>query len=113
MKHIVVTIVMIGIVINASLYQINRFADRIVEEDFSKVADWYSYGSMQHFANREFAKLENEEREKIAKEYDDMTYENNNFDEDLVYNYFSYDIEDNLFYKYIARTKITDKLDKR
>jgi len=64
-----------------------EFKDSIMSENIFTLGKEITFGTMETCANRSL--------EDKAK---------NNFD--LIYNYYSYDIESNLFYKYIARKKI-------
>ena len=95
-------LVFAGLMINGVSYDMQRIEDSIFEVDFTALGEMKTYGTMEFFANRHFAELPEGELEEAIQnqpgwEADVM------LDVDLVYNYFSYDIDENLFCKYIAR----------
>lgn len=99
-------ILLIALLYNGVSYQIQRFGERVVEEDFTKSADLYTYGSMKYFADRSYENMSDDERKTLLLErYPEMDM-TQAFTVDLIYNYYSYDIEDNIFYRYLARKGI-------
>lgn len=96
----------IAIIINASTYPIDYFFDRTVNEKYTKVAVLHTYETMEHFANRKYFDLSEDERTALFKqEHPGYKFEQD-FSEDLIFNYYSYDLEDNVFYNYLARKKL-------
>ena len=97
--------VMLVLVINGTSYQIQRLERKTNNEDYTVPTELYTYGTLEYFANRKLTPLTDEEREKVLRTahpegrfYGGMTV-------DLVYNYYTYDLDDNLFYKYLARRR--------
>jgi len=65
------------------IYPFKEFTDSIIEDDILKLGDKAEVLSLEAFANRYAADIP----------------------DDYKYNYYSYDIDENAFYKYIARVK--------
>ena len=65
-----------------SYYPILEFESSVLSEDYHVLGEEQTFGSMERYANREL-----------------------DVPEDMLYNYYSYDIENNMFYKLIARNQ--------
>ncbi len=97
-------IILTGLLINGTSYEMQRIEESLIEEDFSTVSELKTYGTLEWFANRKYSELSKEEFEEKIKS--NPTWEADvSLDIDLVYNYFSYDIYKNIFHNYIARRK--------
>ena len=102
----VLYITLIALVYNGASYQFQRLGKRIVEEKYTDDADLYTYGTMEYFADRSYDNMTDEERKATLLEKHPDYDMSQDFTVDLVYNYYSYDIEENLFYRYLARNNI-------
>ncbi|MCR5767414.1 MAG: hypothetical protein K6G45_02850 [Lachnospiraceae bacterium] len=100
---IVLYIALVVLVYNGTSYQYQRMGKRIIEENYTKDADLYTYGTMEYFADRSYDNMTDAERKSLLLEKHPEFEMVQDFTVDLVYNYYSYDIEENLFYKYVAR----------
>lgn len=69
-----------------SIYPTLEFYNSIITNNILRLGNTISYGTLEKFANRTADTV----------------------NEALTYNYYSYDIENNLFYKYIARIKLSE-----
>ena len=98
-------IVMIGLLINGTTYEMQRIEEGLFEEDYTTVSELRTYGTLEWFANRKYAEMSLDEFEKSIKSNPDWSADVT-LNVDLVYNYFTYDIENNFFYKHIAREQL-------
>jgi hypothetical protein len=95
---------LIGVFVNAIQYQLIMFDSRIFNEDYTSVAEEKTYGTLEYFANRELAVLnEQGQRELLEITFSDISNISFPIDEDLVFNYFSYDIDNNFFCNRLAK----------
>ncbi len=77
-----VVYVLLVLLFIGSIHPMQEFYDAVITDKFVALGEERNFGTLQNFANRSLE-----------------------VGEDLRYNYYSYDIENNLFYNYIARSK--------
>ncbi len=104
LTFIISFVILIGVFVNAIQYQLIMFDSRIFNEDYTSVAEEKTYGTLEYFANRELAVLnEQGQRELLEITFSDISNISFPIDEDLVFNYFSYDIDNNFFCNRLAK----------
>ncbi len=104
MMALVSFIVLIGVFVNAVQYQLIMFNNKVKSEDYINLGIEKNYGSLEYFANRRFALEDQMERKlDLANTFPETKELKIDLMEDLVYNYYSYDIDENLFVRYLAK----------
>lgn len=83
-KLISISLIILVLIGMYQSFVVDFYSCNVVKEDYTKLGEYASWGTLENDANRDVK--------------DEMSYS-------VVYNYFAYDIDDNIFYKYIARNK--------
>ncbi len=93
---------MVLVIVIGMIMPFLHLLERLVEDDITEPAELLSYGSLEYLATRD--------DETFIRSYEEAGFEYKGEEgiwiyDDLRYNYFTYDPEESLFYKYIAREK--------